>query len=413
MKSARSRSRNLKPLWVCLFGIPFLAAGIAIIVSGLVQWKRYFESASWDRVDAAIESVSLESHRGSKGGTTYSVQCAYSYTYQGKTYTGHRVGAESEGSSSSFHRRRQQVLQEHLNEKKPFRAWVNPADLSESLLFREQTGDLYFDPLFGLIFAVVGAGVVFAGLWEMTAGKRSKNRLAQYPDRPWRVDGSWDDFTIRAHKFGIMIGRWVMGILLSIFLCPFFIGFASMENRPFFVWVILVPFAVAALWLLGKAGYATLQYLKYGNPMLTLSQLPIVPGTRFLALLLVKRQLVTEYGIHLTFKCVKTTVTGSGKYSSTDTEDVHSETKTITKDMVRIADEGSIVPVAFDVPTGLPDRENEGNPSYEWKLEAKAKTAGIDFSAEFDLPVYTVTDQSLEEKQPAGMAQRAAAGDGY
>lgn len=246
----------------------------------------------------------------------------------------------------------------------------------------------------------------------MKLDKRSKNRLAQYRGRPWREDGSWDDFTIRAHKFGIMIGRWVMGICLSIFLCPFFIGFASMENRPFFVWIILAPFALTALWLLGKAGYLTLQYRKYGNPILTLSQLPIVPGTQFLALLLVKKHLVTEDGIHLIFKCIQTTVTGSGKNSSTDTKDLHSEIKTITKDMARITYEGSEIPVAFDVPTGLPDRKDEGNPSYEWKLEAKARTLGIDFSAEFDLPVYTVDDQSLVEKRPVGMTQRAAASDG-
>lgn len=158
-----------------------------------------------------------------------------------------------------------------------------------------------------------------------------------------------------------------------------------------------------ALWLIGKAVYLTLQYLKYGDPVLTLPQLPIVPGTQFLAVLHVKTHLMTEHGIQLTFKCVKTTVTGSGKSASTDIKDLHNETKIVTMDMARTSYEGSAIPVAFDVPTGLPDRETEENPSYEWTLEVKAQTPGIDFSTEFDLPVYTVKDPSLVEKRPAGM----------
>ncbi len=214
MKSAKSG--NLDPLWVCLLGIAILAVGIALIVPDLAQLKPYFESASWDRVDAAIESVSLESHRV-RNGVSYEVQCAYSYTYQGKTYTEHRVGLESEKATWALHQLRQQVLQEHLDKKQTVRAWVNPALPAESLLFRELTDDLYWPPLKCLILSVIGAVVFFVGLRKITAMKRLERRLLQYPDRPWRVDGSWDDFTIRAHTAKTVIACWVVSIGLALF----------------------------------------------------------------------------------------------------------------------------------------------------------------------------------------------------
>jgi len=405
MKRTESHHVNFDPLWVCLLGIAILAVGIVGIVPCLAQWKPYFESASWDRVDAVIKSVSFSKPHGGRGGATCQVQCTYSYAYKGKTYTRHRIGLESEYASGALRTLRHEILQEHLAKNEPVRAWVNPAHPVESLLFRELTDDLSWPPLKCSILSVIGAIVFFVGLRKITAMKRLERRILQYPDQPWRVDGSWDSFTIRAHKAGTMIACWIIGILLALFISPAFIGIL---NLPFHVWlVLLMPalFALFALWLIGKAVYLTLQYLKYGNPVLELPQLPIVPGTQFHAVLLVKSHLVTENGVQLTFKCVKTTVTGSGKNASTDTKDLHSETRMVAMDMARTTDEGSAIPVAFDVPTGLPDRETEGNPSFEWNLEVKAHTPGIDFSAEFDLPVYAVKDQSLIEKRPAGMTK--------
>lgn len=389
---------------VCLLGIAFLAAGILVSVPFFAQWQAYIDSASWERVDATIESVALVSHRV-RNGVAYALQCSYSYPYRGRAYTGHRVGLESENASYAMHQLRQQVLQEHLDKQQVFHAWVNPALPAESLLFRELTDDLYWPPVKCLVLSVIGAIVLFVGLRKIMAAQRRERRLRRYPDRPWRVAGSWDDFMIHAHNLKTVIACWGIGIFLALFFSPAFIWWPLEKKLPFHVWfVFLVPtmFALFALWLIGKAVYLTLQYLKYGDPVLALSQLPVVPGTQFRATLLVKRHLVTEHGIRLTFKCVETTVTGSGKGQSTDSKDLHSATKIVTKDMVRPAGEGSAVPVAFDVPTGLPDREPEDNPSYEWTLEVKAQTPGIDFAAEFDLPVYTVKDQALVEKRPTG-----------
>ncbi len=55
---------------------------------------------------------------------------------------------------------------------------------------------------------------------------------------------------------------------------------------------------------------------------------------------------------------------------------------------------------AFAVPEGYPDRSLSGSTKYRWVLEAKAETPGIDFGATFQLPVYSVSDQSDIRRNP-------------
>lgn len=262
-----------------------------------------------------------------------------------------------------------------------------------------ETEGLHWPPLNGLIVTTVGAGLLFVGVWKLLAARRRERLLLQYPDQPWRADGErWKDLTIRAHSLRTVIACWAIGIFLALWASPAFIYLASAEilQRTFYFLILPALFALIALRLIGRAVYLTLQYLKYGDPVLVLSQLPIVPGLQFVAVLHVKTHIVAEHGVQLTFKCVKETTTGSGKSQSVDSKDLHSEIKIVTKDMARIMSEGSVIPVVFDVPAGMHDRKSEGNPTYEWTLEVTAKTPGIDFSATFDdLPVYTVADQSL------------------
>ena len=385
---------------MCLAGIAILAVGIARIVIGFALVKPYFDSASWDRVDADIKSVYYGPHSG-RGGATWRLDCAYYYTYHGRTYKGYRVGQEPPDVGGNWRTPRHEILKAHLDKKEPFKAWVNPADPSESFLFRELTDNVVWPLKMGSFLAVLGAVFLFVGLRRIRIRKRRESRLLQYPDKPWRVEGTWDDFTIRSQNMQKVLAHWGVGIFLLVILSPFFKDPPPLKVLVYFWMPILI--ALFALWLIGKAVYLTLQYRKYANPTLALPQLPIVPGTQFLAVLLVKTHLVSEHGVQLTFKCVKATTTGSGKSQSVDTKVLHNETKTVTKDMARSTYNGSAIPVIFDVPAGLHDRDAEDNPAYEWTLEMKARTPGIGLSAEFDLPVYAVKDPSLVEKRPAGM----------
>lgn len=375
--------------------------GGAEVVSGLAPWVLYFQSSSWERREVTIESVHA---RHTRSGLR--VECAYSYTVQGRAFTANRVGVEAEHGAHTggpFQHRRAEVLQKHFDEKKPFLAWVNPADAGESLLFREVTGDVVLNTIISIPLVIAGVVVFLVGVWKMTAGKRLKKRRTRHPDRPWLREELWDNFTVSGNKLEEMTACWLLGLFPSFVLLVFFMVFGMIENTLFrvFVRLVLVPVAILPMWLLGKAFYLALQYIRYGNPVLMLSRIPIVPGSQFSGSLVVPRGLAVEHGIELTFKCVKTTLARTTKSSNDESENLHSETKTVARDMAWATGKGWTIPVAFDVPVGLPDRKKKGNPTYVWTLETKAGTLGIKFSATFDLPVYSVPDKSMVGSRPA------------
>ena len=77
----------------------------------------------------------LEGGSGSKGSTTYSVACRYSYVFDGRRYSNDKVGVESGSSSDrSLYARREAALKKYQQSEKPFPALVNPDKPSQAIL---------------------------------------------------------------------------------------------------------------------------------------------------------------------------------------------------------------------------------------------------------------------------------------
>ena len=92
----------------------------------------------WKETPAKIVRAKLETHRGSKGGTTYEATAEYTYQYGSRQYTGNRVGIQ--GGSDNFGSFQQNVhrqLSEHQKSGRPFRCYVNPERPAEAILFRD------------------------------------------------------------------------------------------------------------------------------------------------------------------------------------------------------------------------------------------------------------------------------------
>jgi hypothetical protein len=66
---------------------------------------------------------------------------------------------------------------------------------------------------------------------------------------------------------------------------------------------------------------------------------------------------------------------------------------------------GTVVPLVIRLPEDEDDAEEstspDANPSIDWLLTVQAKTSGVSFKAEFDLPVFRVENEGLIERRPA------------
>ncbi|MBD9391300.1 DUF3592 domain-containing protein [Acidovorax sp. ACV01] len=138
--------------------MPFAAAGIAIflfmVAPAIYDWARM---QSWQPVAAQVESATLQSHRGSKGGATHSVSVRYRYEVGGVTYTGQRAAIhERPDNIGSFQEQLGRRLKGAQRTGTPVLVWVNPTRPTESI------ADRSLRP--GLVGLALGIAVLIGGV---------------------------------------------------------------------------------------------------------------------------------------------------------------------------------------------------------------------------------------------------------
>jgi len=373
---------------LALFGLPFLAAGLWVFIWSLSAWKVYQDSESWEKTPVKIESVSFERHSGSKGKSTYSVKCAYSFNYNGAPHRGNRVGVEIGSSSGdSYHRIRYDILNRCKTENRTFDALVNPLDPSQSLLFRELTISMYILPIFGLVFALVGGGLMVSGTISTITAFRKKSILAQNPGQPWLADSRWNSTVISDKPIPKILGSFATAVFVFLFMSMFVIAITGQKNVPVFAQVIVYGFCLIPVGLFISGIYQAIRYFKYGNPELVLGQLPFVPGKLNTATLNIRARVIPQEGFNVALKCFKRVWERRGKNNSVREYEEFSLDQTVMQDS---SNTENSIQLSFRIPEDVPQTYNDDYPEYVWRVIATAKTPGVDFKAQFEVPVYNL-----------------------
>jgi hypothetical protein len=388
--------------WVLLlFGLPFMAVGIVVGTMSWNMWSLWCDSAAWARVPAMVSQAELQTHHSSKGGVSYSVNCRYTYSVGGRNYTGDRVGVENHGGSSDgYHRARYEILASHRDSKTPLEVWVDPAQPDRAIAFREKSSTMFVLPLCAVVFGAPGFVIFYLGLALFFKAGRMNRLLTQNPGRPWRADSRWRGFELQ-DKPGLRIaGRLAGGLFTGVFVSVFWIAMGSDKNAPLFAKIIIGLITLIPVGMFVSAAYNVFRFLKYGNPRLVLRQMPLALGQENTALLYVKTHIAAEQGVELKIKCMKRETVKRGNKTSVEDSEIYSEVKAVTEDLAERTGRGSAIPVRFAIPAGQPETFSGDMPNFIWRISAKAATPGVDFFAEFDVPVYRVDDPKLMDINP-------------
>ncbi|MGF1449700.1 MAG: hypothetical protein ACFB20_09820 [Opitutales bacterium] len=171
---------------------------------------------------------------------------------------------------------------------------------------------------------------------------------------------------------------------------------------------VVLLFPAVGLGLLGWLAYICLRWRKYGKVVFEMSEVPGVLGGPLAGVILIPTQVAPREGFRLSLKSIHTYTTGSGKNRRQQRDTVWEATQVLTHEAMADDPTQTALPVYFDVPYDTQPTSSGGSFSFEvkgvgrrtrdtysWKLEAKAKTEGIDFGASFDVPVYP-TEHSNE-----------------
>lgn len=388
-KRPRPPAKELSGGCLIPFGLLFALPGIAIaFFLGIRPLLKVQDARSWAQVPATVLSSSVGTHRGSDS-TTYSIDITFSYRVENREYTSDRYNFAT-GSSSGYDRKNNIVRAYPPGHT--FQAFVNPNNPAEAVI-NPKFEWIYLALLcFGLLFFVVGAGIVIAGIRTLhtrpaAPGSVQNNVLPALP--PENPPGSFrlkSDSGPLAKVFGTLFIALFWNGIVTVFLFEVIQTWQS--GRPdYFLTVFLIPFLLVGIGIIFGFLHSLLAAF---NPRLNLrlsSALPH-PGDSVTlhwdlsgaAHRLQSFSVSLEALEHITYR------TGSGKNSTTHThERVFFRQPLLDASNTRRLTAGTL---QFEIPHNLPHSFDAPNNKIIWRIRAHGDIPfWPDLKQSFPLPV--------------------------
>lgn len=397
--SPEGTSRQKMPggVWVlALFVLPFLAAGVAIFVlmvaPAIYDWARM---QSWQPVSAQVESATLQSHHGSKGGTTHSVAVRYRYEVAGVTYTGQRAAIHERADNiGSFQEQLGRRLKSAQHTGTPVQVWVNPERPAESIADRSLRPGLLGLALgmsllaggFGLVVLTKIGRAVWRGTLTEPPGQAT-TRTDEGP-APWLHRAEWADNSIRSDQRETLKTAWVIALVWNAVAMPLMVLKlpAAWARGSWVSLGAMAFFGVLGTCLLVWAVRATLDARRFGDARLVLDPFPGAIGGHFGATLAL--QVAYAPGLVFVTRLLCTRYEkGSGRGNDEDNE--HELWRAEGMAQVQPHGNGVAVSFRFDVPAHLPASQDPvAQEHHGWRVEVQSTTPGLKFARGFGVPVY-------------------------
>jgi len=288
-----ARSRRGGQIAGLVFGGVFLLVGVTLTHMLVIKpLLGLLAARSWPAVPCEVVSSEVESH-DSDDGTTYSVEITYRYIVDGRTYLSNRTSFVK--MSTSGYREKADIVAAHPPGAR-VTCYVNPADPTDAVLWREWQGAMWFG-LIPLVFALVGGGLILgiARSWRaQSATPTAASLRAPAATAPgagagrvsvpaWipEFDAGPVELTPSASRGGRVVAMLLVALfwkgIVSVFLVQLFRG--GWDGFDWFLGLFLTPFVAVGLFLIGMF---LRQLLALSNPVpvLTLPRRVLRPGER-------------------------------------------------------------------------------------------------------------------------------------
>ncbi|HYL84254.1 MAG TPA: HEAT repeat domain-containing protein [Candidatus Angelobacter sp.] len=256
-------------------------------------------------------------------------------------------------------------------------------------------------------FVFVGGGLILASIKGYGLLKKQSSLQDANPTSPWLWRTDWASRRAESQDQKSYIGAWILAALGNLFLFPFMFGMVPQLLRHSDPRAIIVlAFASLGVILTVRAIRATIRHERFGNSYFEFDSLPFSLGQRATGRIHLKFETQAAHGIDLRLTCVRRVVTGSGKSQSTSNITLWQADKNVPSGALAPGPLGRAIPVDFELSAdGLQTDHNNSSDQILWLLHAQADVPGVDYSDDFELPVFRTADSP----QPSSDASSPAA----
>ena len=244
--------------------------------------------------------------------------------------------------------------------------------------------------IFASAFTIIGGGLIFGSLYGYSRQKDQAARELANPSSPWLWRGDWAASRVESKNKSKALGWWVGAVLVNMLTLPASLGGISQGLKTQDPRYILpAGFELIGLIVLFGAIRATVRFERFGKTYLEMNSLPFYPGGHAVGTIHVQLGTDAVHGVDLKLSCIRRLVTGSGDNRSTQQVPLWEDSQNIPATLLSRGPLDTIIPVDFAIPADAFQTDHD-NPSdqVQWMLKAKADLPGVDYSDEFELPVF-------------------------
>lgn len=385
-----------------LFAAVFFFAGLVPGFLALLNVYHVYETRNWVATPAAIISTELQTSRGDDS-DTYLAIAEYHYQFNGRQYTGHRVGfGKSSDNIGSFHQDAYRELSRYKNRHQSFTAWVNPKKPGEAVLYKKIRWLLFaFQMLFMLVFSGAGAGLYYLGKQGLKRKIKSQELEQAHPEKPWKWREEWQSNHLQSLSSST---RWLatgFAFFWNLVSAPMWFVVPREVAKGNYLALLGALFPLIGIALIVWAIRQWLQFRRFGDSELILSRLPVSLGGLLNANLQLPAQIPGSTELGVTLNCIRKTTERSGnKNRSRETILWQSDQRIMTP---VISGNYTLIPIRFHIPRDQPSATvNVDDSGIIWRLLISSDIPGVDFEASFELPVFDtgLTDIQADQNQP-------------
>ena len=343
----------------------------------------------WMAVPCRVISSEVRSHSGR--GATYSVEITYAYQVDGKEYHSDRY--QFLRSSSSGRAGKASVVAQYRRGTQAV-CFVNPKEPSEAVLDRGIVAMAWFGVI-PLVFVAIGLAGIIGAIKGKGNAVSSGNPNS---DPPWLLRPDWAAGRIASSTKKGMLGAWLFAAVWNLISMPAAWMVLSeheikKENYgPAFV--LFLP--LVGVGMLCWAVRLTLRWLRFGESIFEMACVPGGIGGPLEGTIRLSRPIRPEGPVKLRLSCLVRTTSSDGGNTSSTSERVlwqHEETVELNAP--------DTIPVAFYIPGECSETTTlDASDGTLWRLEATAKVPGVDYAAQFEVPVFRV-EQTPEQRAEA------------
>ncbi len=247
-------------------------------------------------------------------------------------------------------------------------------------------------------FILIGGGIVYGAIYGTRKLKEQAAAEQSNPDSPWLWRKDWAARRAESKNRNSSVALWIAAIFANGIAFTIAVGvvpdlWRAGDRKAF----VPLAFCAGGLILAGVAMRASIRRKRFGQTYFELGSLPFSPGQSLKGAIHLRFDTEARHGIDLSLSCVRQVITGSGKNRSVNETVLWQADKNVPQQSLMPGPMGdATIPVDFTIPSdAYESNQDQPDDKVLWVLHAQADVPGVNYSDDFEVPVFRVTPAPL------------------